>query len=1047
VNFTLPHRLSLPAITGPARIPLIVATSISLFVIAVAFGLDRRHTALDQAALRAEVENAAGTVARRLSLRLQSDISTAEFIAFNLRREAADAARMNEIAQGLLAKSPHLAVIAVAPDFRLNHLFRSGAMETAPEDAAPDIDRLAADLATASNRREPSIIAGSQEKYLTLITPLKAESGNDAAPWGAVAILIDEAALTVASGMAFDERSLQPGLADLSRMNIAIRDADRPETMAFIGDDRVDDYEPIRTSLEVAGSTWTIQLAPRGGWDVTPKDQGSIRLLLLIATLGIVMPIFAAAYLISERNRNIAALRARESNLLDLSQRFSLAMDAASIGIWEMTGTSLSFYWDSRARNLHGRPAAMSASRLEDLLDTVMPEDRAATETHFLTCALTDEPSSETYRVTMPDGSIRHLRSAGACYKDGEGNSRMTGIVWDVSADMLVAQTLRDARDNSDIKNAELELALDELSNRERELEKLSRRLDMALESYGCGIWEFDPVQNVETWDARMCQLYGLPLTESTMTQERWMSLIVPEDRILAKEACSRFIEGDTQDALVVRVRQPDDSIRYIRSVGQLQTGKDGSRKIVGLAFDVTKDARLTVELQKAKTEADAKNSELELAKSRIEHNALHDPLTLLANRRKLDLELDRLSREPGRQRFAILHLDLDRFKQINDTLGHAAGDAMLIHAADILRRNVQSEDLVARIGGDEFVILIRDHSGSEEIGGLAERIVAEFRHPVDFEGFSCRCGVSIGIAEANGTHVDARRVLVNADLALYRAKGMGRNRYEFFTQNLHAEIIDHKRTADEVLAAIDNHEFTAWYQPQFCAKTQEMTGVEALIRWNHPHRGVLTPDRFLKIAEDLNVSATLDQIVLETALKDKMRWAAMGISVPRVSVNVSARRLHDERLVETLRGLSIAPGEIAFELVESIFLDDSDSAVVANLEKIKALGIDIEIDDFGTGHTSIVSLLKLTPKRLKIDRQLVQPILGSSQERALVRSIIDIARSLGVETVAEGVESFDHAILLRQLGCDLLQGYAFAKPLPFGEFNAAVGRNFGIAA
>ena len=283
--------------------------------------------------------------------------------------------------------------------------------------------------------------------------------------------------------------------------------------------------------------------------------------------------------------------------------------------------------------------------------------------------------------------------------------------------------------------------------------------------------------------------------------------------------------------------------------------------------------------------------------------------------------------------------------------------------------------------------------------------------------------------------NVDARRTLVNADIALYRAKGLGRNRYEFFTQNLQAEIVSHKRTADEVLTGIDNHEFTTFYQPQFCARTSDLIGVEALIRWNHPHHGILAPDRFLKIAEDLNVSAVLDQIVLETVLKDKMRWLSLGINVPKVSVNVSSKRLHDETLIDTLKTLQIAPGEISFELVESIFLDESEDTATSNLESIKELGIDIEIDDFGTGHTSIVSLLKLKPKRLKIDRQLVMPILTSPQERSLVRSIIDIARSLGVETVAEGVETMQHATLLRELGCDLLQGYAFSRPLSFNDF------------
>jgi EAL domain-containing protein (putative c-di-GMP-specific phosphodiesterase class I) len=357
--------------------------------------------------------------------------------------------------------------------------------------------------------------------------------------------------------------------------------------------------------------------------------------------------------------------------------------------------------------------------------------------------------------------------------------------------------------------------------------------------------------------------------------------------------------------------------------------------------------------------------------------------------------------------------------------------------ASQILRACVHAGDLVARIGGDEFVVVVTNTTDQVYLSALSRRIISLMQQPVDYEGHLCRFGVSIGIALAEGRSIDTARLLVNADIALYRAKALGRNRHEFFTEALQAEIISNKRIADDILAGIENNEFVPYYQPQIDAGTLKLAGAEALIRWNHPRDGLLTPDHFLKIAEDLNVMATLDRIVLEKALLDCARWAAKGLIMPKISVNVSARRLRDESLVDSLTGLSIQPGQIAFELVESIFLDESDDVVLSNIERIKALGIDIEIDDFGTGHTSIVSLLKLKPKRLKIDRQLVAPILSSRNEQALVRSIIEIGRSLGIEIVAEGVETMEHAEMLGLLGCDLLQGYAFARPLSRDAFLA----------
>ena len=225
--------------------------------------------------------------------------------------------------------------------------------------------------------------------------------------------------------------------------------------------------------------------------------------------------------------------------------------------------------------------------------------------------------------------------------------------------------------------------------------------------------------------------------------------------------------------------------------------------------------------------------------------------------------------------------------------------------------------------------------------------------------------------------HIDVKRLLINADIALYRAKARGRNRFEFFSDALQAEVVNTKRVADEILNGLERNEFIAYYQPQFDAHTLDVVGVEALARWQHPTEGIKAPDSFLPIAEELNVVATIDRLILEQSLAalDAL-GRAWGFSVPRASVNVSLRRLHDEDLINGLRQLDIAPGRISFELVESIYLDESDGVVAWNIDQLKELGIDVEIDDFGTGYASIVSLQKLRPTRLKIDRQLVHPIL-----------------------------------------------------------------------
>lgn len=856
--------------------------------------------------------------------------------------------------------------------------------------------------------------------------------------WGSVVLSMNATRTVEASGIADRELLAPASHFRNEHLVFAIREVRADGSGRFLfGSRQVAREDPVTERINVPGGSWELLAAPTGSWQTALENRLPARLGIIAAVIAMIVPVIVTLTLLRERNRNIARLKAREEALFEVTQRFNLAMDTSNIGIWELEERTGQFYWDERAAALHGCAASELGrqDRLNDWYGVIHPEDRETIELRIFDSITTIGKQSwdMQYRIVLADGTMRHLRSVGAA----NGVDKQIGIVFDITADAVFTETLRAAKETSEIKNAELELALDELSVREHQLIELSQKLDLALASYNCGIWEGDPVSTTAIWDERMHQLYNVPNRNRPVTRHEWLSALHPDDRQTAQLAANRAVNTSSAVNTIQRILLPNSELRYVRSVGQVHVGKDGKKKLIGIAFDVTADAKIAEELRGAKAEADARNIELELAKNRIEFNALHDPLTSLANRRKLDMELEELTREGSKHRtkFSIMHLDLDRFKEINDTLGHAAGDAMLVHASRVLNRTVSRGDLVARIGGDEFVILAKRQTSPQELAKLSETIIREMCKPIDFEGFSCRCGVSIGIAQSSGLFPDAGKVLINADIALYEAKEKGRNRFEFFTPDLQANIFARKRMADEILAGLDHDEFTVWYQPQFAANSMELTGAEALVRWRHPVHGILPSNEFLKIAEELNVLARIDQLVLETALKDQMRWTALGVRLPRISVNVSSRRLHDENLVGQLEGLSITPGSICFELIESIFLDENDDVTTGNIERIKALGIEIEIDDFGTGHTSIVSLLRLKPKRLKIDRQLVMPIVTSPQERALVRSIIEIARSLGVETVAEGVESHEHATMLRQLGCDFLQGYAFAKPLPFADF------------
>lgn len=431
------------------------------------------------------------------------------------------------------------------------------------------------------------------------------------------------------------------------------------------------------------------------------------------------------------------------------------------------------------------------------------------------------------------------------------------------------------------------------------------------------------------------------------------------------------------------------------------------------------------------------RNAQLETAHEKIRWDATHDTLTGLPNRRFLTEALAEQAGEATdeRRRIGVLHIDLRHVKQINETLGYAAGNAVILHAARFLQKGLRKNEMVARTAGDEFLVLcvgdwMDKRSWNRRLAERANGIVAELSRPIDYQGQSCRIGASIGIASDFKPNSDANHMLMDADIALNRAKSHSGDVCQFFTTRLQAEVLATRQMANDILLGLERNEFVPYYQPQYDASGTRVIGVEALARWQHPTLGLLQPNQFLPVAKDLNVMAAIDRQMLEQTLVHMEGWRAAGMPVPRASVNVSTRRLRDPNLIPSLRKKKIPHGTIVFELLETIFLDDDDDTLALHVEQIKSLGIAIELDDFGTGYASLLSLMKLQPSRLKIARPLILQITTSPEYWQLVRSIVEIGRSLSIEIIAEGVETMRHAEILRELGCEAFQGYAFAKPM-----------------
>ncbi|WP_417671618.1 PAS domain-containing protein [Roseibium sp.] len=479
----------------------------------------------------------------------------------------------------------------------------------------------------------------------------------------------------------------------------------------------------------------------------------------------------------------------------------------------------------------------------------------------------------------------------------------------------------------------------------------------------------------------------------------------------------------------------------YISSKSLARTDS-GDHYVIGVITDVSDLKRREKELLAARQAVEEQNQILQETKSQAEYDSLHDALTGLPNRRYLDQRLTEWRNGTREKELALLQIDLDRFKAINDTLGHAAGDFILQHVAKVLQDNCRQDDFVARIGGDEFIVLRESSVAREELEYLADQVITELNKPVPYENDLCRFGASIGIdvgiasmsEDLSQQSADPSRLMMNADIALYRAKQEGRGRFTFFSKDLQKEIERSKRISDDILDGLDRGEFFPVYQPQFDAKSLELVGVEALARWNHPVLGVLAPPSFLDAAKDLGAADQIDHAILEKALADMAIWHDRNAPPLRVAVNVSAQRMSNPFLINLLKKLDLPRERLAFEVHESTMLDHANEELKTQIREIADLGIDIEIDNFGTGQSSFLGMWSASPKRIKIDRALVKPVATSHEHKRLLQAVVDMGKSINLEVVSEGVETIQHIKILRDMGIDVLQGYALAKPMTSDE-------------
>jgi diguanylate cyclase (GGDEF)-like protein len=457
----------------------------------------------------------------------------------------------------------------------------------------------------------------------------------------------------------------------------------------------------------------------------------------------------------------------------------------------------------------------------------------------------------------------------------------------------------------------------------------------------------------------------------------------------------------------------------------------------VASAEEQAEQAALSIEEKKRYiSELEMARKELHESSEYFRHASLHDRLTSLPNRALL---ADRLQQSINRARrrkdylFAVLFLDLDRFKIINDSLGHAAGDELLVTVAHRLNKCLRAVDTVARLGGDEFAVLLDDIQDTVEALHIAQRLQDEIKLPVMLEGEEVFVTASIGIALNLSGHDNPESILRDADSAMYQAKQNGKGRHELFDKNIHTRALMLLKLENQLRGALKRHEFFLCYQPIVSIDSGSIKGFEALIRWQHPERGVVLPSEFIFIAEEAGLTADIGAWVLSEACNQLVRWREQGLRDCFVSVNLSATQFADTGLAahvnQILEQNSLDPALLHLEITESVVMDNAEKACVT-LNQLRTLGVQLSIDDFGTGYSSLSYLARFPINKLKIDRSFIGEMMTSDETLEVVRAIVTLAATLNIEVVAEGVETQEQRQILNALNVRYAQGYLFFRPL-----------------
>ena len=628
------------------------------------------------------------------------------------------------------------------------------------------------------------------------------------------------------------------------------------------------------------------------------------------------------------------------------------------------------------------------------------PDDALAVDVELQKAAFSTLPMTLQFRLQLRDGTVKWAQMTSICVSADDAGTVRTGVTFDITASKLA----------------------------EAELRETEERWKLALDSTGDGVWDWNIQSGVEIYSRRFMEMYGFEEGEIAHLAEAFDARTHPDDLEQLKRARQAHLDGLTPTCVNEhRIRCKDGSWKWIMTRGMVISRDAAGRplRMIGTHTDITS----------------RKQSE-----ALIWQQANFDALTGLPNRRMLrdrvEQEIKKSRRDGGH--LAILFIDLDHFKEVNDTLGHDRGDLLLVEAARRIRRCVRESDTVARMGGDEFTVVLPELAGSDSMARITQDILNAMAAVFQLGDEQVFVSASIGITVYPQDATEVEGLFKNADQALYVAKGAGRNRFSFFTPALQEVAQTRVRLTSDLRAGLAQSQFFMAYQPIVELATGEIYKAEALIRWQHPTRGLISPAAFIPIAESSGLIIDIGNWVFKQVADQAKIWRTSLHPNFQISLNKSPMQFHHASATQGawqdyLQALGLPGAAIAVEITEGLLLD-ANSAVTGKLIDLRDAGIQVSLDDFGTGYSSLSFLQRFEIDYIKIDQSFVRHLIPASTDLALCKAIIVMAHELGMKVIAEGIETDSQRELLLAAGCDYGQGYLFARPMPAKDFEAFFG-------